>query len=94
MDTHLGPDTSGQSLRPSGRVDEQAAAIAAERVRSGAAEEKEDEAAALESLGISFSGQDISERFEHEPATLAAFEAGYGERSYTGWGRKGIPHQR
>lgn len=62
----------------SNRADEEAAAIAAERVRSGAAEEKEDGAAALESLGISVSAQDILEELGHEPATLAEFEAAHG----------------
>lgn len=60
----------------SDRVDDEAAAIAAERIRSGAAKEKEDGAAALEGLGIS--AQDILERLRHEPATLAEFEAGHG----------------
>lgn len=38
----------------SDRVDEEAAAIAAERIRSGAADEAEDGTGALERLGISF----------------------------------------
>lgn len=40
----------------SDRVDDEAAAIAAERVRSGAADEAEDGTEALERLGIRFSG--------------------------------------
>jgi hypothetical protein len=59
-------------------VDDEATAIAAERVRSGAAEEKEDGTEALEGLGISVSAQDIFEELGHEPATLAEFEAVYG----------------
>jgi hypothetical protein len=43
----------------SNRSDEEAAAIAAERVRSDAAEEKEDGTEALEGLGIGVSAQDI-----------------------------------
>lgn len=55
----------------SDRADDEAAAIAAERVRSGAVEEKEDGTEALESLGISVSAQAILEGLGHEPATLA-----------------------
>lgn len=60
------------------RADEEAAQIAAERVRSGAAEEAEDGTEALESLGMSFSAQAIQERLGHEPATIAEFEAVHG----------------
>lgn len=60
------------------RTDEEAEEIAAERVRSGAAEEALDGIAALEGLGVSFSAQAIQERLGHEPATLAAFEAAHG----------------
>jgi hypothetical protein len=62
----------------SDRVDDEAAAIAAGRIRSGGAKENEDGAAALESLGISVSAQDILEELGHEPATLAEFEAAHG----------------
>jgi hypothetical protein len=62
----------------SDRADEEAAAIAAERVRSGAAEEKEDGTEALEGLGIGVSAQEIFEELGHEPATLAEFEAVHG----------------
>jgi hypothetical protein len=62
----------------SDHADDEAAAIAAERVKSGAAEEKEDGTEALEGLGISVSAQDIFDELGHEPATLAEFEAVYG----------------
>lgn len=62
----------------SNRADEEAAAIAAERVRSGAAKEREDGAEGLEGLGIGASAQDIFEELGHEPATLAEFEAVHG----------------
>lgn len=68
----------GEDSLDSDRVDDEAAAIAAERVTSGAAEEREDGASALESLGVSVSAQDILEELGHEPATLAEFEAAYG----------------
>lgn len=49
----------GEGALDSDRADEEeAAAIAAERIRSGAAEKKEDGAAALEGLGISVSTED------------------------------------
>jgi hypothetical protein len=51
----------GEDALDSDRIDEEVAAVAAERIRSGAAEEKEDGAAALESLGISVSAEDISD---------------------------------
>lgn len=57
------------------RVDEEAEAIAAERIRSGAAEEKEDGAAALESLGISVSAQDIFECSGARDATKEEWES-------------------
>jgi hypothetical protein len=59
-------------------VDEEAAAIAAERIRSGAADGTEDGAEALETLGVSFHADGILGRLGHEPATLAEFEAVYG----------------
>lgn len=40
------------------RVDDEAAAIAAERIRSGAADDKEDGAEALASLGIALPKED------------------------------------
>jgi hypothetical protein len=67
-----------EDLFDSSRADEEAAGIAGERVRSGAAEEKEDGAEALEGLGIGVSAEDIFEELEHEPATLAEFEAVHG----------------
>jgi hypothetical protein len=60
------------------RADDEAAAIAAERLRNGAADDKEDGTEALESLGISFTGETILQRLEHQPATLAEFEAAHG----------------
>ncbi len=62
----------------SDRVDEEAAFVAAERVRSGAAEESEDGVEALERLGIGFSAVGILGRLDHKPATLAEFEAAHG----------------
>ncbi len=62
-----GPDRADEPI-DSDRVDEEAAAIAAERIRSGAAEKKEDGAAALESLGISVSAKDILD--EHSGSRL------------------------
>jgi len=59
----------------SDRVDEEAAAIAAERIRSGAAEEKEDGAAALKSLGISVSSEDILELSGARDATKEEWES-------------------
>lgn len=53
-----GPNRADEPI-DSDRVDDEAAAIAAERIRSGAAEEKEDGAAALESLGIRVSAEDL-----------------------------------
>lgn len=69
-----GPDRADEPT-DSDRVDEQAAAIAAERIRSGAAEEKEDGAAALESLGIRVSAQDIFERSGARAATKEEWES-------------------
>ncbi|MET0558721.1 MAG: hypothetical protein ABW065_08635 [Solirubrobacterales bacterium] len=65
----------GEDTLDSERVDQEAAAIAAERIRSGAAEEKEDGAAALESLGISVSAQDIFERSGARAATKEEWES-------------------
>lgn len=59
----------GEDALDSDRVDEEAAATAAERIRSGAAEEKEDGASALEGLGISVSPEDILD--EHSGARAA-----------------------
>ena len=61
----------------SDRADDEVAAIAAERLRNGAAKEKEDGTEALESLGITFSADAILQRLEHQPATLAEFEAAH-----------------
>jgi hypothetical protein len=55
-----GPNRADEPI-DSDRVDDEAADIAAERIGSGAAEEKEDGAAALERLGISVSAEDISD---------------------------------
>lgn len=75
----MAPKPNGtEDVFDSDRADEEAASIAAERVRSGGAEEKEDGAAALESVGINVSAQDILEELGHEPATLAEFEAAHG----------------
>ena len=65
----------GEDAFDSDRADEEAAAIAAERIRSGAAEEKEDGAAALEGLGISVSAQDIFERSGARAATKEEWES-------------------
>jgi hypothetical protein len=65
----------GEDALDSDRVDEEAAAIAAERIRSGAAEKKEDGAAALESLGISVSAQDNFERSGARAATKGEWES-------------------
>lgn len=65
----------GEDALDSDRVDEEAAAIAAERLRSGVAEEKEDGAAALESLDISVSTQDIFERSGAREATKEEWES-------------------
>jgi hypothetical protein len=65
----------GEDALDSDRVDEEAAAIAAERIRSGAAEKKEDGAAALEGIGISVSAQDIFERSGVRAATKEEWES-------------------
>ena len=62
----------GEDALDSDRIDDEAAAIAAERIRSGAAEEKEDGAAALERLGISVSAEDSLD--EHSGARDATKE--------------------
>jgi len=53
--------TGPEDTSDADRADEEAASIAVERVRSGAAEESEDGAEALESLGISLSAEAIQE---------------------------------
>lgn len=68
------PDRADEVI-DSDRIDEEAAAIAAERIRSGAAEEREDGVAALESLGISVSAQDIFERSGARAATKEEWES-------------------
>jgi len=66
----------GEDALDSDCVDEEAAATAAERIRSGAAGEKEDGAAALENLGISVSGEDIlDERSDAWAATKEEWES-------------------
>lgn len=62
----------GEGALDSDRADEEAVAIAAERIRRGAAEEKEDGAAVLESLGISVSAEDTLD--EHSGARAATKE--------------------
>lgn len=70
------PSDSSDAHR-SDSVDEEAA-VAAERIRSGAADETEDGAETLDALGITLHPDGILERRGHEPATLAEFEAVYG----------------